>query len=151
MLNYFERRDTGVELQKCRVGAIEIPLASKPGPSSPGFGIRTQHSTARFLDQMFIAISILIFHAITQANTIFELCVSTSGPFYRKQLSNGSVELSCIQIDKENGSVKVWPPGEAGEKQDLKSPASSNPESGGRIKVSSSEFACLVLLCPLYC
>lgn len=51
-----------------------------------------------------------------------------------RKLGSAPVELSCIQIDKQNGQVRVWPPGEGDDKSALKSPASSNSDSA-RIKV----------------
>lgn len=52
----------------------------------------------------------------------------------------GAVELSSIEIDKENGQVRVWPVGEAEPRQDPTPdprPLSGGSEdSGGRIKVS---------------
>ena len=57
----------------------------------------------------------------------------------RKQLSNGAVELSSIQIDKENGQVRVWPVGEAEPKADpTPDPKPLSPgseDSDNRIKV----------------
>lgn len=62
--------------------------------------------------------------------------------YCRKQLSNGAVELSSIQIDKENGQVRVWPVGEAEPKADpTPDPKPVNPgseDSDSRIKVCLS-------------